>query len=126
MGCENCKNDCKEPVTVPLYTVEGKDYRREKTFRGTVVVFCAALLIITLIIGVCGIMVYRINNECLEKIDGINKYWIDFLSQYDIENYSYDYTQDGRGINIIGDNNGVTNNGTEADSTETDNAEEGR
>lgn len=125
MDCATC-NKNKEPASVPLYTVEGKDFRRERTFRGTVAMFCVALLIITFIIGACGVMVYRINRECLDKIDGINKYWIDFLSQYDIENYSYDYTQDGKGINIIGDNNGVTNNGPEVSSEETRNAEERR
>lgn len=35
-----------------------------------------------------------------------------FISQYDFQ--TYEYTQDGNGINIIGDNNSEVNNGTES------------
>lgn len=118
MSCENCNHsgESKEVATVPLYAVESQSFRRERTIRATVIVFCVALLVIVLLIGACGVMVYRINRECLEKIDGINRYWIDFLGQYDFENYSYEYSQDGKGLNIIGDGNEVTNDGTTADS----------
>lgn len=47
-----------------------------------------------------------------------DKEWLAFLEQYDIE--SYDYQQDGRGVNIIGDGNGVDYNGTETESAEND------
>lgn len=118
MSCENCNHsgESKEVATVPLYAVESQSFRRERTIRATVIVFCVALLVIVLLIGACGVMVYRINRECLEKIDGINRYWIDFLGQCDFENYSYEYSQDGKGLNIIGDGNEVKNDGTTADS----------
>jgi flagellar basal body-associated protein FliL len=45
-----------------------------------------------------------------------DKEWLDFLNQYDIE--SYDYQQDGAGVNIIGDSNGVDYYGTEVESAE--------
>ena len=39
-----------------------------------------------------------------------------FISQYDIE--AYDYAQDGSGVNIIGDKNGVEYHGTTLESQE--------
>lgn len=42
-----------------------------------------------------------------------NALWIGFVSQYDFE--SYEYSQDGEGINIIGESNEV-NYGTETQS----------
>lgn len=40
-----------------------------------------------------------------------NKEWKDFIAECDIETYAYD--QDGEGVNIVGDENGVDyNNGT--------------
>jgi hypothetical protein len=38
--------------------------------------------------------------------------WLWYINQYDFESYSYEYEQDGRGLNIIGDGNGVRYNGT--------------
>lgn len=45
--------------------------------------------------------------------------WLDYLEQYDFE--SYDYTQDGQGINVIGNGNGV---GYNVPATESANPEE--
>lgn len=47
--------------------------------------------------------------------------WLEYLEQYDFE--SYEYSQDGQGLNIIGDKNGVgfnvpTHEGQGADQTE--------
>lgn len=36
-----------------------------------------------------------------------NGAWLLYLSQYDVEIYGETYTQDGSGLNIIGDRNGV-------------------
>lgn len=44
-----------------------------------------------------------------------NALWLYTFTQYDFE--TYDYTQDGRGINIIGDGNGV-DYGATTESTE--------
>ena len=50
---------------------------------------------------------------------------LDYLAgfDYETESYEYEYTQDGRGINVIGDDNEVTKIGPESeskkDSTET-------
>lgn len=123
MDCQNCEqHNEKAPVTVPLFAVEGQSYRSNKTMRYMVTIFCVALLIIAIVIGLCGMVVYRTNRDCLDKVEAINAYWLDFISQYDFE---YDtYTQDGRGINIIGDGNGVTDYGTADDYSAND--EEGR
>ena len=47
-----------------------------------------------------------------------NVTWLVYISQYDFE--SYDYAQDGTGVNIIGDRNGVSYNGTEVENKEKD------
>lgn len=49
-----------------------------------------------------------------------HKYYLDYLSQYDFESesYAYEYSQDGKGLNIIGDSNEVTGYGTETTSEE--------
>lgn len=44
--------------------------------------------------------------------------WLIYILQYDFE--SYDYSQDGTGVNIIGDSNGVRYNGAEVENKEKD------
>lgn len=44
--------------------------------------------------------------------------WLDFMAGYDIE--VIDCVQDGQGVNIIGDGNGVIHNGAEVESSEND------
>lgn len=122
MSCENCNKEYKpveatleqtEPVTVPLFAVEGQGYRREKTIRGMAIVFCIALLVIALLFGAFGYYAYSLHIQSLEKIEAINNCWIDYLREYDFEGYTYEYSQDGKGFNIIGDGNGVTTYGPE-------------
>ena len=49
-----------------------------------------------------------------------HRYYINYLSQYDFESksYEYEYSQDGKGLNIIGDSNEVTGYGAETTSEE--------
>lgn len=49
-----------------------------------------------------------------------HKYYLNYLSQYDFEStsYEYEYSQDGEGLNIIGDNNEVTSHGAESKNQE--------
>lgn len=51
-----------------------------------------------------------------------HKYYLDYLSQYDFEStsFEYDYSQDGRGLNIIGNSNEVTGYGTETSNKNND------
>lgn len=124
MNCENCNYVHAElreaPAMVPLSAVEGQGYRRERTLRGTVIVFCVAMLMISLLVGVFGLFAYRLNIQTLEKIEAINQHWMDYLSEYDFSGDVYEYSQDGRGLNIMGDNNGVEVSGVIADGSETE------
>ena len=116
MSCENCNHgENNSPVTVPLFAVEGQGYRREKTIRGMVIVFCVALLVIALLFGAFGYYAYNLHIQSMDKVEAINRYWIDYLREYDFDGYSYEYSQDGRGLNIIGDGNGVTTYGSEGE-----------
>lgn len=136
MSCENCKQECKPvegvleeleaPAMVPLYAVESQGYRRERTLRGTVIVFCVALLVISILVGVFGYFAYQLHVQSMEKVEAINRYWLDFLGQYDIEGDYNEFSQDGRGINIIGDGNGVTGYESTTGYTEEGLSEEGR
>ena len=49
-----------------------------------------------------------------------HKYYLDYLSQYDFESVSYEYSQDGRGLNIIGSDNEVTSYVAENESHSTE------
>lgn len=122
MNCENCNHSMErpDPVSVPLAAVEGQSYRRERTLRGAVIVFCVALLMIFLLVGVFGLFAYRLNIQTLEKVEAINQHWLDYLSEYDFSGEVYEYSQDGRGLNIMGDNNGVEVSGVIADGSETE------
>lgn len=125
MDCQNCEhNNDKTPVTVPLFAVEGQNYRANKTSRHLATVFCVSLVIIALIIGLFGVIVYRMNQECLAKVESINRYWLEFFAEFDIDGDITDYNQDGRGINIIGDGNGVNGYESEVSDTESDIQEE--
>lgn len=44
-----------------------------------------------------------------------NGAWLWYINQYDF--MTYEYSQDGRGINIIGDSNGVDRNGSAVEGT---------
>lgn len=52
---------------------------------------------------------------CIVALVACNGAWLWYISQYDFE--SYEYSQDGRGVNIIGDSNGVEYNGAESENT---------
>lgn len=47
--------------------------------------------------------------------------WLLYINQYDFA--EYDYTQDGRGVNIIGDFNGVDYDGTTSEGSDTNEEE---
>ena len=49
-----------------------------------------------------------------QKGTSCNVSWLIYINQYDFEDY--EYTQDGTGVNIIGDSNGVGYYGAEVDS----------
>lgn len=125
MSCENCNHVQAEmreaPATVPLYAVESQGYRRERTIRGVVILFCVAMLVIALLFGAFGYYAYNLHIQSMDKVESINRYWIDYLGEYDFSGDVYEYSQDGRGLNIMGDNNGVEVSGVIDDGPETEN-----
>lgn len=77
--------------TVPYIVYESSQVRHERTVKRLIIVIIIALAMLF----------------------ASNAIWLYAWSQYDT--ISYDYQQDGEGINIIGNNNGVEQNGTEAE-----------
>lgn len=79
----------REPVVeekhadVPFIVYEGAVARQERTIKR---------LIVALIVSVC---MFLLSNLA----------WLHFVGSYDYETYTY--TQDGQGVNVVGDGNGV-------------------
>lgn len=111
MSCETCENKSGAVASVPLYSVEGERYAAKSSI--TVLIVCL-VLVACLTAGTLAFC-YKVNKDCLDKVEAINRYWIDYISQYDFESYTYE--QDGQGLNIIGDRNGVDYYVPEADGT---------
>lgn len=80
----------KNVMPVPYLVHEGVMARMERTIKR---------LIVTLVIS-------------LVLLFASNAIWLLYMSGYDIE--TYDYTQDGLGVNIIGSRNGVNYDVSEA------------
>ena len=79
-------------MAVPYIVYEGAQARHERTIK--------RLLIIIII--------------AISMLFASNAIWLYVWSQYDT--VEYDYTQDGRGVNIIGSENEVRQNGAETES----------
>lgn len=81
----------KDNMTVPYIVYESAQARQERTIKR---------LIIVIIIAV-------------SMLFATNAIWLYVWSLYDTT--VYDYTQDGQGVNIIGDENEVKQNGAETE-----------
>ena len=93
MDCESCKTNHADPVPYIVYRTETA--RSERTIKR---------LIIALVIAI--IMIFACNVAWL---------YVWQLYDYASEETVYTYQQDGRGVNIIGDRNGVDIDGAESD-----------
>lgn len=91
---ENSKNHVENPTKIPFIVYEATIARMERHIKR---------LWIALIIAVVSIVLCNVS-------------WLLYINQYNFEDY--EYTQDGTGVNIIGDSNGVDYYGTEADGQE--------
>lgn len=89
---ENSKNHVENPTKIPFIVYEATIARMERHIKR---------LWIALIIAVVSIVLCNVS-------------WLIYINQYDFEDY--EYTQDGTGVNIIGDSNGVDYYGAEVDS----------
>ena len=78
-------------MTVPYIVYEGAQARHERTVMRLIVIIIIAI----------------------SMLFASNAIWLYVWSQYDT--VEYDYTQDGRGVNIIGSENEVNQNGAEID-----------
>lgn len=85
-------------LTVPYIVYEAAQARSERTIKRLTI----------------GIIVVSIFSIIIAFLTGyfIDKGWRDYFSECDITNY--DLQQDGEGINIVGDSNGVDYNGTKS------------
>jgi hypothetical protein len=81
--CKSCKENRQNVEPVPYIAHESAMARMERTVKRLII---ALFVVIALWFSTIGIFVW-------------------YLNQYDFE--SYEYTQDGQGLNIIGDRNGV-------------------
>lgn len=90
---KSLKNDVENSKTkIPFIVYEATMARMERHIKK---------LWIALIIAIISIVLCNVS-------------WLLYINQYDFEDY--EYTQDGTGVNIIGDSNGVGYYGAEVDS----------
>ena len=94
-------------ITMPIYSYEREQSFKERTIKRQ----CIALIIVSAVAIVAIFLTAYL----------IDKGWRDYLSECDITNY--EYTQDGQGVNIVGDSNGVDYNGAKSEN-KASNAEE--
>lgn len=79
-------------MAVPYIVYEGAQARHERTIKRLIIIIIIAI----------------------SMLFASNAIWLYVWSQYDT--VEYDYTQDGRGVNIIGSENEVRQNGAETES----------
>lgn len=82
MECNGCGEN-RDVQKIPYIAYEAECARHERAIKRLVWVIVACILLIVL----------------------SNAAWLYAWNQYDYEEISYDYSQDGRGINIIGNDN---------------------
>lgn len=92
--CNNCNTTENTNVTVPYVVHEATVARQERQIKR---------MWIALIVAISMLFASNIG-------------WLIYESQFDT--YSYDYTQDGNGNNIIGDDNEVDYNGSEIEDSD--------
>lgn len=73
-------------------------------------------LIVALVFALLLITGWAVAETVLRHVE--HREWLDFMSGYDFE--SYDYAQDGEGVNIIGSGNEAINYGTALANTPND------
>ena len=92
---------------IPRLVWERDQIRASHTIRMLILL---TIFLVVVIVVIVGAFLFHLREK--------DKEWLNFLEQYDFE--TYDYQQDGGGVNIIGDSNGVDYNGAETSSTQND------
>lgn len=90
------------PQSIPRYFYEDTCARFERSYKR---VFIALILAVALLFA-------------------SNMLWLWAWTQYDYSSETTTYTQDGQGVNIIGDDNDVNSEGTEPDDQTEDQTQE--
>ena len=104
MGCTDCKEKAPQPVDFQTHQADMARMERSNQRMVKCLVFlCCVCLALGFFLYLAHV---KAENALLEN----NQRWIDMWKEYDFE--SYEYQQDGTGVNIIGDRNGVKNYGT--------------
>lgn len=93
MNCEECKE--KRIQQIPYIAYEAECARHERMWKRMLAVIILCVLLVV----------------------GSNIAWLCVWNQYDYVDETYDYSQDGRGINIIGNDNEAGQYGAETDYT---------
>lgn len=84
----------KEVATIPFFVHEYDMARQERTNKRAIIALIIALVIVT---------AFAVAETVLRHVE--HKQWLDYMDEYDF--IGYEYSQDGEGVNIMGDNNGV-------------------
>lgn len=102
---EKQNQDVQTPESIAYFAHQGIVNTLERYHVRVVVVLCVIILILLAWAGVETVLRHK-----------ENKTWLDYIAEYDFTDYVY--TQDGRGLNIIGDSNGVDYNVPTSDYTD--------
>lgn len=114
MDCKTCKEIREQAHDVPFISVEADKHREEKREKR----HCIIHVIMAVLLLAAALLLFWNNQKGMKALEENNQRWIDYLEQYDF--CDYEYTQDGQGVNIIGDRNGVDFYGTEIPSENQD------
>lgn len=88
MSCEGCTNKNESPKEVPYIVYEASMGRAERIIKRLIIALIAAVILIFASNGI----------------------WLWYISQYDFETYTYDFTTDGGGnANFIGEDGDIYN-----------------
>lgn len=96
---------------VPWYAYQREiaraDTRDKRIIKAIVAVVVTAFAAVAVLVGV---MTYQ-QRQFTRALQAQEERWISFIEQYDIDSYTETYTQDGRGLNLIGSGNEVDYHG---------------
>ena len=95
MDCKNCKNK-------PVFKDDVDKARLTRTIR-SVAVLCGAI-VLALIAALVAVVIST-NNRWAATVERMNEKWVEYFNECEV--YDYSYEQDGNGVNIIGNENGV-------------------
>lgn len=111
MNCETCKEKRQqaEPVSFQSHQADMARMERQHKHQAWCILALIALCVIL------ASLLYAAHVKSEKVLLENNQKWIDMWMEYDFE--SYEYQQDGEGVNIIGSMNGVEYNGPTSEST---------